>query len=560
VRDSLAPGPRGLRAAAARQPFGAAALLFLLAPLAVAFLLALCPPTISDEVGYHLTGPKRWLQAGALCYVPTLMHLHTPVGMHMLYTLTLALGTDTAARLFHFVVGLAAVAAVLALSRRLAGSWALGVPVVAFLLFWCGPNAGLTEMSWAFVDLGLVLYVACALLAYSLWRGPLAGGDAEGVGWWRVAALCAGLTATVKLTGIFVGLTLAAAAAYAVRRERGAGGSPLRSGVLFFLLALLPLLPWSLRSFLLTGNPVYPALASVVPTRDWSPALSHAFDLYFRFFIWAPTSPMGLEKRRAIWGVFLGLVVGFGAVLAWAWRGRREREVPLVGAALVLAAAGATGLSPRLLYPFTLPLVFAFCVPLAPFLARNRVGQALSALLLIAGGLLYLRRHRADVGPAWAAATGRLARPAYLERAAPDLTIWEAVNRLPDDGVSTVATLAYYPAVSVPHGMTYYCDRFCFTSDAWLQRRFDMTTYDGFLADLKRDHVRYVVVPRQQLYHGIEPEYAPARNEYPFARRIADEHGHRLASAGGVDLFDISGALEGVTPSSGAPAAPMVRR
>ena len=44
--------------------------------------------------------------------------------------------------------------------------------------------------------------------------------------------------------------------------------------------SLLPVLPWLWRTWMVTGNPIYPMFAGIFPTRDWDTAAGTAFDHY----------------------------------------------------------------------------------------------------------------------------------------------------------------------------------------------------------------------------------------------------------------------------------------
>ena len=184
----------------------------------VPFLQALAPCTDADGMGYHLRAPKLWLQSGSLGYLPTMVHANSPMGVEMLFTLPLAVWSDTTAKLIHFALGLLGLLAVYALGRRCrsaaVGAWAaaafaLGVPGTPFLAL----------STYAYIDLGLTLQVVCAALAWTRWQRT------RQQGWLLCAGLCAGFAFSFKLTGLLIVFTLAALTFSESRKGIKSGGS-----------------------------------------------------------------------------------------------------------------------------------------------------------------------------------------------------------------------------------------------------------------------------------------------------------------------------------------------
>ena len=118
------------------------------------------------------------------------------MGVNMLYTLALAVWSDTAAKLIHFVFGVLALAAIVSLGRLLK-SVAHGITAASlwFLGLSCVPTLDASRLfSWAYVDLALAAFTLCAVLAWLLWS------RSDRHGYLIAAAICAGLAATAKPT------------------------------------------------------------------------------------------------------------------------------------------------------------------------------------------------------------------------------------------------------------------------------------------------------------------------------------------------------------------------
>src|SRR5579884_4016784 len=353
----------------------------ILVVLGVALLYALCPPTDPDGIGYHLVAPKRFLQSGHLQYLPTLIHTQAPMGVEMLFTLALALWSETAAKLIHYAFGVLTLLALLALGRRLRGE-AVGFALAALWLLLAPRVSALGLFSWAYVDLGITLEIVCAVLSWLLWSRTGARG------WLWGAALCAGFAASFKLTGSFVGLGLGLLTLWELRRQGRPIGEAGKLAALFVGLALLPVLPWLGRTWLLTGNPVYPVFSNLFPTRDWSPQAARAFDEYMKYYNWGTGIGGGwnLGQRKLARLAAMLLTVGIGAALIWRWKDWEARALAALTTLLLLIALGVTGLYLRLLMPL-LPLVYVvLCLALAKPLTRSRALQwALVGALVLQG-------------------------------------------------------------------------------------------------------------------------------------------------------------------------------
>ena len=153
------------------------------------------------------------------------------------------------------------------------------------------------------------------------------------------------------------------------------------------LVSVVPVLPWLLRNWRVTGNPLYPMLSSLIPTRDWSEEQARVFSLFFRYYNWAKASGsrLGLHQRKELLvGVALCAVVAMIVAIAVARR-RDLREILVFAAVMIGMALGLTGLYFRFWLPATMCLaLFAASVAAAKWSERAMVW---AAVLLLAVGL-----------------------------------------------------------------------------------------------------------------------------------------------------------------------------
>lgn len=197
-------------------------------------IVALAPTTAWDVRAYHLALPELYLRSGRLVEVPWLLHSHWPHLMEALYALPLAAGRDSAAALLH-----AGACVLLTAGVFFAGGWP-----AALLL--AGQPALLRVAPTAHADGACALLFFAAAAALARWE------ESKKEGWLLAAGALAGFSASAK---IFGGAGAAAWTLWLVWRTRRA-----REAALFAACAAAAVGPWLLRTWINTGDPLWPLL------------------------------------------------------------------------------------------------------------------------------------------------------------------------------------------------------------------------------------------------------------------------------------------------------------
>jgi len=228
--------------------------------LVIALTGALAPESGYDALWYHLQFPRVWLTYGTILDFPTEFHSLYPMTWELLYGAGLALGGPIAAKLLHFCTLPLLALMVYQMTRRFlpdTPQW----PAVAFLV--SAPTM-LWEATTANVDLALTLHAGLAL--YALLRFA----ESESRPWFLLAASQVGLALATKHLGFFVLLPAVTGLGIFLLRRRG-----LRQAVilvaLFTGVSLLIASPWYVRSWMATGNPVFPEFYGIfgAPPDRW---------------------------------------------------------------------------------------------------------------------------------------------------------------------------------------------------------------------------------------------------------------------------------------------------
>ncbi|MCD6352287.1 MAG: glycosyltransferase family 39 protein, partial [Armatimonadetes bacterium] len=209
-----------------------------------------------DGLSEHLAQAKTYLRDGRVHPLWYDHHSQFPATMVMLYSLGLALGGQGAAKLFHWTFALMSLLAVRHLARRhltaSAGGPALAVLATTPLVGWLA--------TVGYVDLSSVFF--CLVTANYLlsWREKGQGEDLVRAG------LMAGAGMTVKMQGLFTfGVFLLALLFWAWHLRRG-----LRPVLVYVAVAGALASPWYIKTWVITGNPVYPFAYGLFGGKQWS--------------------------------------------------------------------------------------------------------------------------------------------------------------------------------------------------------------------------------------------------------------------------------------------------
>lgn len=230
---------------------------FLCLTLFFALVEALSPPADWDALVYHLTGPKIYIDAGRVLYVPDNFHLNFPALTEMLFTFSMLLKGDILARLIHLTFGSLTTLAIYSFARK---HFAGLVPLLASVLFASIPTAA-TIASWAYVDLALAFYVFMAFFALMNWFDATT--EKRSI---VLAGVFGGMAMSVKYTGVTVLVVALVLILYTMAQKRAHYRRYLRALVALLLIAFAVAAPWYLKNAAFTGNPIYPY---VLGGRDW---------------------------------------------------------------------------------------------------------------------------------------------------------------------------------------------------------------------------------------------------------------------------------------------------
>ncbi len=241
------PRPAGLEWAAG---------LLILALLGLTLVCACAPVTDWDGLSYHLAVPKLYLRHGGIYWIDFIHHSNFPFAAEMLFAPAVALKQPSAAKVVHWAFfALSVLAAGLlaekAVGRR-TGTWAA-------LAFASVPVA-IWEAGTAYIDLATAAFTLLSCLALLYYFEKI---DRRAL---ALSGFLAGMSAGTKTFNL-VWIVLAA---LWVLYERRRQSNNVQDVSLFLVMAVAVCCPWYIKSFIMTGNPVYPFLYHFLGGKGWS--------------------------------------------------------------------------------------------------------------------------------------------------------------------------------------------------------------------------------------------------------------------------------------------------
>ncbi len=434
----------------------------------------LLPPFARDDMIYHLQVPKQIAMAGRIAFDPFNVNSNFPFLFEMPLVIREGLHSTVSPFLPNIVFGLLFVMVLYSALRKNAiplGTTATPSPELGLskgLAVWAALALATTPVlvdltHTCYVEIFFALLILLAALAYLEVRE-----NAErGVGYsgpWLRACTCLGLASAVKYPGLIF-LALFSAHAFATLRPRK----------LFYaglILAIACASPWYFKSWLWTGNPVFPLADSIFHSPSISPMRLLGFHHMLADFHMGKT-PMDFLKLpirlamgvdHAIPGVGMGFdgrlsILVLVAMLGFGWRAGNQRRLSTAITVVYFAVWAAESQQTRFLLaviPFA--AVFGF---------RRLAGFPRGQLWINAICALALLQNTVNLSRDWAESKvldvleGSLSRNAFLSKQMPISYGWaDEINKrlIPSENrLMTVGTFGrnYYFQVPVLSNMYY---------------------------------------------------------------------------------------------------------
>jgi hypothetical protein len=487
-----------------------------------------------DDDGIHLASPKRWLAAGTLSYLPSYALTNASMGFDMVYLIAMAVWSPVAAKTLHYTAGLFALFTLVLAARRVSSTTA-GLLAISVMLIGTPVSNLPVLFGNAMIDLAACWMTVTTVLVWLVWR------ERPDPRLLVCMALCAGFAASFKLTAVQVAIAWVPVLAAEARR-RGATWPAIAKLVLGFgIVAGLMVIPWFIRNLLVTGNPLYPMLTSIVPTRDWSPEHGDVFSRYTKYYAWGISAGTGLDEaaRKRLLVIAAGLILAAAAVAAAIFRTWVARALLAFAAVFIVISIALTGLIVRYWLPATMCVALVVASALDRRFSRRLMWPAV-ALLAVALAVQVRRGFYFHGGVGLSGDLRMAVGASTFEREyrnEPLVMVWRFLNaNTPPD--ARVLLGAFYTTFGASSYAGFWVDRMCYTTDSHLQASFPLNDWAAFEASIDRLGVTHVVVATKQFNpdrHGFV--FTAGRNEFPFLRRLVAERGEKVFEAEPAEVY-----------------------
>jgi hypothetical protein len=228
---------------------------------------AFAPETAFDALNVYLPYARVSAAARRIAFAPNNWNSSMPMLPVMSYATAFLFSGQHLAKLINAGCWLACGGVVYAFAAR---RWSRLHGAAAATLVWSSPVA-LYEATTSLIDLPFALFSAVALMALLEWTAGAAPA------WLRLSAAALGLALGCKYHALFLAPPILAVLAWeivAVRKRPW--GELARAAAWYGVIAGALWLPWLIRAWVYTGNPVFPLANSVFKSPYWTPAMDSA--------------------------------------------------------------------------------------------------------------------------------------------------------------------------------------------------------------------------------------------------------------------------------------------
>ena len=399
--------------------------------ITLCFLLVLTPEIGKDALIYRIGVPKLFLEHHGIYFIPGNVFACYPFFNEMLYTWGLALGGEILPKGTHFAITIFILFSMWKFGRRYVSK--NNFEFLPLVIFFTIPSV-FQNAHMAYCDLTLAFYTFVAIYAYLNWH------HTQDNLWIILCGIFSGIAMSTKYAGLYVPLAGGLGVLWGCRQKNIPNPIAARLFFLYTLFTLIAGIPFYLKNWIMTGNPLYPLFYEIFGGRGWSAAQAGYYDTFIK------SLGMGRELVDYL-------------LLPWNLSFHAQMDSPafdgLVGPVFILVLPFALGMR-KVTIETKIVLVYcllAFCfwassaqqirylIPLFPFLAimvsltisyyrRNKKIFILLSIFVMAGLLFngyHILRDFRKISPS-GVLTGHEDKDAFLARMIPSYEIIKHVN------------------------------------------------------------------------------------------------------------------------------------
>ncbi len=228
-----------------------------------AIVLNTAPPTDWDSLAYHLAFPKIYLDKGSFFRLSWSMNGHFPLNSEMIYLLALNFKRELACHWINFFHGIFVLLLIAAMSRRIFREPQLRLAGLLAAAIYAAQPVFSRVIGNAATDLNVTLISLLAIDAFLILRSS---GESEIEGRWGfLCGVLTGAAMSAKLTGTWLALTIFVSLLVLSLKKPPRDWKVIG---LYLIGIACAGLPWYLKNWVWTGNPVWPYLSELFGTTE----------------------------------------------------------------------------------------------------------------------------------------------------------------------------------------------------------------------------------------------------------------------------------------------------
>jgi len=232
----------------------------------LALLSALVLPFLWDELDYQLALPKIWARHHELLPIFSRWISELPSNISMLYIIGIVLKNGILSKLFSLTFGLLLALAIYSFGQRF---YDKKTALISTSIYMTLPMV-MNHIGSAYIDIPVALLVFLALYGFFMWQ------NSNDQKWVYVSAIMTGLSIASKHTALFPAAILGAFFVYYLFKKNKTGKA-VQLILIFGIIALLFVSPWLLKSYVRTGNPVWPLAYDIFGGEYWDNNLASEY-------------------------------------------------------------------------------------------------------------------------------------------------------------------------------------------------------------------------------------------------------------------------------------------
>lgn len=222
-------------------------------------IASLSPPYLWDEVAYNIALPKVYAHHHKIIPIYDEFRSHFPFNINILFTIGILIANASLSKLFMFGYGTLLALAIFTFSRKY---FSLRTGLLSALIYYTMPMVS-NHISSTYIDIGVAFYIFMAYYSFYIWF------ETNKINWFLLSSIMTGLSLASKHTAIYFIPPLFFGLGYKLFFKDKNISTFFNKTAFYFLVVFLLVSPWYAKSYIHTGDPIFPFGYSLFKSEYW---------------------------------------------------------------------------------------------------------------------------------------------------------------------------------------------------------------------------------------------------------------------------------------------------